>query len=252
MAVMAVWSVMVVRVITAAVVDRLAGLGMAARVVPECRWLMAVMAATRGCLWAIPVPAVPVLIRRPVLVAMVVPVVPQVRCRCGAAPVLVARVVRVSAVVVAVVVAAAGCCSVTAVPVAPVVRALMAPTVLTGLSRVPPEPVVPMVAMAVLAVTAVWATCYSAAAVLVAWAVSVVRADPVVSVVPAHWALISAMPVSMAVWVVTPATVDRPGPAVMAVRGPCCSRSRVPVPPVPVALAARAVRAAMVVTARMG
>jgi hypothetical protein len=43
---------------------------------------MAVMAGMPGCLWGIPVPVVPVLIRRPVLVAMVVPVVPQVRCRC--------------------------------------------------------------------------------------------------------------------------------------------------------------------------
>ena len=82
MAVMAVWSVMAVPGITAAVVDRPAGLGMAVPVVPGRRWLMAVMAATLGCVWGIPVPVVPVLIRRPVLVAMVVPVVPQVRCRC--------------------------------------------------------------------------------------------------------------------------------------------------------------------------
>ena len=102
MAVMAVWSVMVVPGITAAVVGQRCGLGMAVPVVPGCRWLMAVMVGTRGCLWGIPVPAVPVLIRRPVLVAMVVPVVPQVRWRCGAAPGLAARVVRVSAVVVAV------------------------------------------------------------------------------------------------------------------------------------------------------
>ena len=79
-----------------------------------------------------------------------------------------------------------------------------------------------------------------------------VSADPVARAVPASWPPTSAMLASMAVRVVTRVPVVRPGPAVTVARGPCCSRSRMPVWRAPAVSAAPEVSAVMAVTVLPG